>query len=83
MIAASTKNERWLIYALGGGAGHLTRAISLARAAIKKHLGSDDSTVQMASIDALGPTTHCARITAPGPMVALGEITALGWITAA
>ena len=26
-------NRRWLIYALGGGYGHFTRALSLARAA--------------------------------------------------
>lgn len=32
---SSAQKRRWLIYALGGGAGHLTRATALARAAIR------------------------------------------------
>jgi len=33
----SASGRRWLIYALGGGWGHLTRAASLARAAQSRH----------------------------------------------
>ncbi|MEK6236138.1 MAG: hypothetical protein N2C14_15640 [Planctomycetales bacterium] len=29
-------DQRWLVYALGGGLGHLTRALSLARVAIRR-----------------------------------------------
>lgn len=35
MTISKQSSERWLIYALGGGLGHLQRSIALARAAIK------------------------------------------------
>ena len=36
-MSSSPGKRRWLIYALGGGAGHLTRATGLARAAIRSN----------------------------------------------
>lgn len=35
MESANRADRRWLVYALGGGLGHLTRAVALARAAIR------------------------------------------------
>jgi hypothetical protein len=36
MPASETRRSRWMIYALGGGLGHLTRAVSLARPALRR-----------------------------------------------
>ena len=35
MPQAGSASSRWLIYALGGGLGHLSRAIALARVAAR------------------------------------------------
>ena len=35
MKPATSKCRRWLLYALGGGLGHLTRAVALSRAALR------------------------------------------------
>ena len=36
MCSGEDRRPRWMIYALGGGAGHLTRVMSLARAAVQR-----------------------------------------------
>jgi hypothetical protein len=35
MDLASSSSRRWLVYALGGGMGHLNRAVALSRAAVR------------------------------------------------